>query len=61
MVEDHLVDHDAIASQLEAKDDELPLLERRNRSYGPVFASVCVLVNMRPNDIVKIQQIRNRG
>jgi hypothetical protein len=40
VVEDHLVDHDATASPLEGKDDELPLLERRNRSYGLVFASV---------------------
>jgi hypothetical protein len=55
------VDHDATASQLEGKDDELPLLERRNRSYGLLFASVCALVNMRPNNIVKIQLIRNRG
>jgi hypothetical protein len=61
VVEDHLVDHDATASQLEGKDDELPLLERHNRSYGLVFASVCALVNMRPNNIVKIQLIRNRG
>ena len=61
MVEDHLVDHDATASQREGKDDELPLLERRNRSYCLVFASVCALVNIRPNNIVKIQLIRNRG
>jgi hypothetical protein len=61
VVEDHLVDHDATASPLEGKDDELPLLERRNRSYGLVFASVRALVNMRPNNIVKIQLIRNRG
>jgi hypothetical protein len=61
VVEDHWVDHDATASQLEGKDDELPLLQRRNRSYGLLFASVCALVNMRPNNIVKIQLIRNRG